>query len=58
MVRYQESSPINVFQAVKQLTNNIEALIYKMTLIREEVYTLRKVNIAFSKRCKAKRTYI
>ena len=29
-----------------------------MTLIREEIRTLRKTNIAFSKRRKAKRTYI
>ncbi len=29
MARYQESSPTNIFQAVKQLTKDIKAFTYK-----------------------------
>ena len=58
MVRYQRSSPTNVFQVVKQLVKDIKVLIYKMTLIWEEVCILRKTNIVLLKHYKTKRIYI
>ena len=54
----KESSPTNVFQAIKQLAKSIKVFTYKMTLIQKEVRTFRKANIALSKHYKTKRTYI
>jgi hypothetical protein len=55
---HQGSSPTTIFSAVKQLVKGTDRLAHQMTLIREEVYTLRKANTALSKRRKAKRTRV
>ncbi len=58
MIRYQRSSPTNIFTAVKQLAKKIELFAYKMTLMYEKVRTLRKANKAFAKRRRTKKSYI
>ncbi len=58
MVKYQRSSPTNVFQIIKQLAKNIEVFTYEMILIRKEVRIFCKANIVLSKRRKAKRICI
>ena len=58
MIRYQGSSPTNIFAAVKQLAKGTKLLTYKMTLIYEKVRTLHKANKAFIKRRRTKKTYI
>ncbi|ELR10113.1 hypothetical protein GMDG_08724 [Pseudogymnoascus destructans 20631-21] len=55
---HQGSSPTMIFSAVKQLVNGTDRIAHQMTLIQEEVRTLRKANRALSKRRKAKRTRV
>ena len=49
---------MTMFSAVKQLAKGTELIAHEMTLLRDEVRTLRQANIALSKRRKAKRTRI
>ncbi len=58
MTKHQGSSSTNIFTIVKQLAKKIELLTHKMTLIHEEVRTLRKANEALAKRRRAKKTHI
>ena len=55
---YQGSSPTSVFSAVKQLAKGTELIAHEMTLLREEVRTLRKANEALAKRRRAKKTRV
>jgi hypothetical protein len=58
MARHQGSSPTGVFSAVKQLAKGTELLAHQMTLMCEEVRTLRKANEALAKRRRAKKTRV
>ena len=58
MIRHQRSSSTSIFTVVKQLAKKTELLVYKMTLMYEEVRTLYKANETFAKRWKAKKTYV
>jgi hypothetical protein len=46
------------FQIVIMLAKNIKRLAHEITLLLAEVYILRVVNKAFSKRCRAKNTRV
>ena len=43
---------------VKQLTKSIELIAYKMIFLYNEVRTFRKVNEAFTKHWKVKKTHV
>jgi hypothetical protein len=58
MSRHQGSSPTGVFSAVKQLAKGTEVIAHQMTLLHEEVRTLRKANEALTKRRRAKKTRV
>lgn len=53
---HQGSSPSSMFLAVKQLAKGTEQIAHRMTLIEDELRTLRKANEALAKRRRAKRT--
>ena len=53
---HQGSSPTQIFCAASQLADGAVALAHRMTLVSNEVHTLRKANEALSKRRKAKKT--
>jgi hypothetical protein len=53
---HQGSSPTTLFSAIKQLAKGSEHMAHEMTLMREELRTLRKANEALGKRRRAKRT--
>lgn len=55
---HQGSSPTSMFSAVKQLAKGTELIAHEMTLLRDEVRTLRQANEALAKRRRAKRTRI
>ncbi len=52
---YTAYNLIGVFAVVKQLAKGIEFIVYQITLLYEEVRTLRKANEAFVKRRRAKK---
>lgn len=56
IARHQGSSPTTMFLAVKQLAKGTELIAHEMTLLRDEVRTLRKANQTLAKRRRAKRT--
>jgi len=58
MARHQGSSPTGVFSAVKQLVKGTELIAYRMTLMEEELRTLRQANQALAKRRRAKKTRV
>ena len=58
ITRHQGSSPTSVFSAVKQLAKGTELIAHQMTLLHEEVRTLRKANEALAKRRRAKKTRV
>jgi hypothetical protein len=53
---HQGSSPTSMFSAVKQLAKGTELIAHRMTLMEDELRTLRKANKALAKRRRAKRT--
>jgi hypothetical protein len=55
---HQGSSPTSVFSVVKQLAKGTELIAHEMTLLREEVRTLRKANKVLAKRRRAKKTRV
>jgi hypothetical protein len=55
---HQGSSPTGIFSAVKQLAKGTELIAHEMTLLRNEVQTLRMANEALAKRRRAKKTRI
>jgi len=58
LANHQGSSPTSMFLAVKQLAKGTELIAHEMTLLRDEVRTLRQANIALAKRRRAKRTRV
>ena len=58
MARHQGSSPTGVFSAVKQLVKGTELIAHRMTLIENELQTLRQANQALAKRRRAKKTHV
>ena len=58
IARHQGSSPTAVFLAVEQLAKGIELMAHQMTLLYDEVRSLRKANLALSKRRRAKKTRV
>ena len=58
IARHQGSSLTSVFSAVKQLAKGTELIAHQMTLLNEEVRTLRKANEALIKRRRAKKTRV
>lgn len=58
IARHQGSSPTSVFSAIKQLTRGTELIAHEVTLLREEVRTLRKANEALTKRRRAQKTRV
>jgi DDE superfamily endonuclease/helix-turn-helix, Psq domain/Tc5 transposase DNA-binding domain len=58
IARHQGSSPTAVFLAVEQLAKGIELMAHQMTLLYNEVRSLRKANLALSKRRRAKKTRV
>ena len=58
ITRHQVSSLTSVFLAIKQLTRGIELIAHEVTLLQEEVYTLRKANEALAKRRRAPKTRV
>jgi hypothetical protein len=53
---HQGSSPISMVSAVNQLAKGTELMVHRMTLMEDELRTLRKANEALVKRRKVKRT--
>lgn len=53
---HQGSSPTTLFSAIKQLAKGSEMMAHEMTLMRDELRTLRQANLALAKRRRAKRT--
>ena len=58
MARHQGSSPTGVFSAVKQLVKGTELIAHRMTLMENELRTLRQANQALAKRRRAKKTRV
>lgn len=56
--RHQESSPTAMFSAVRQLAKGTEMIAHEMTLLQDEVRTLRQANEALAKRRRAKKTRV
>ena len=56
IANHQGSSPATIFSAVQQLAKGTELIAHEMSLLRGEVQTLRKANLALAKRRRAKRT--
>ena len=56
IANHQGSSPTSIFLTVKALAKGTERLAHENTLLIAENYTLRKANMALSKRRRAKRT--
>ena len=57
IANYQESSP-TMFSAVRQLAKGTELIAHRVTLLEDELRTLRQANQALAKRRRAKRTRI
>ena len=53
---HQGSSPTSMVSAVNQLAKGTELMAHRMTLMEDELRTLRKANEALAKRRKVKRT--
>ena len=47
-----------IFSAVMQMATSLEWIAYKLTLLKDQVQTLKKANKALLKRWRAKRIYI
>ena len=55
---HQDSSPIPIFSAARQMAKGFEAMAYPVTLLTAENRSLRKANEALSKRRTAKKTRV
>jgi hypothetical protein len=58
ITRYQGSSSTSIFETIVVLAKGAERLAHEMTLLSAEVYILRVVNKALSKRRRAKKTRV
>lgn len=47
-----------IFQAVDQMAKGMQAVAHGMTIMRNELHTLREANLALSKRRRAKRSRV
>jgi len=55
---HQGSSPTPILNAVDQMAKGMQVMANQMTLMREELHTLREANQALAKRRRAKRTRV